>query len=110
MDKELIQSLLSQVFNQLNAENAGQKKSIDEGISQVAQALRFQDLNTALPDKLSIQTADFYFQSRIPKTQVSKIDKIVEEVASREAAALDTRVFVRETPIRSSQVAGSVPS
>jgi hypothetical protein len=109
MEKELIQSLLSQVFNQLNAESAGERKSLDEGIGQIAQALRLQDIDTVFPEKLSVQSADFYFQSRIPKAQINKIDKIAEEVVSKEVKELDTRIFVREAPIRSSQVVGSVP-
>lgn len=110
MEQDLIQSLLAQVFSQLQAESSPEKKSFDEGLKKFAKAIHYQQPESVSPSKLSIQSADFFFQSRLQKAQISKIEKIAEEVSKEKIEEADTRVFIRETPMRSTQIPGSVPA
>ncbi|MBC6365278.1 hypothetical protein [Algoriphagus sp. AK58] len=110
MEQDMIQSLLAQVFGQLQAESSQEKKSFDEGLKEFARAIQFQSPESVNPRKLTIQSADFFFQSKLPKTQLLQIEKITAEVAKEEIKESDTRVFIRETPIRSTQIEGSVPA
>ncbi|WP_026966056.1 hypothetical protein [Algoriphagus terrigena] len=112
MEKDLIQTLLAQFFGQLNAESAAEKKKVDEGMLQLARALPAQIGGTAFPEKLNLQTSDLFFQSKISSAQRIKLEQVIVE-AEKEMKVVDdpgTRVFIRETPIKSSQIPGSVPT
>lgn len=110
MEQDMIQSLLAQVFGQLQSESSQDKKSLDEGLKEFAKAIRFQSLDSVSSSKLTVQSADFYFRPKLPKAEMSKVDRIISEAVADEAIEPETRVFVRETPIRSTQLAGSVPA
>ncbi|MFC5623148.1 hypothetical protein [Algoriphagus winogradskyi] len=111
MEKDLIQSLLTEVFSQLEANDSKEKKSITEGIPILAKALQHQSLTDIQAEKLTVQTADFFFQDRLTKPDKIKIEEISKEVSGLKVTAQpETKVFVREVPVRTSQVKKSVPA
>lgn len=110
MEKDLIDSLLTEIFSQLQANDSREKKSITEGIPILAKALQHQSIADIQSEKLTVHSADFFFQNRISKPDKIKIEEISKEVTRvKVAAEPETKVFVREVPIRTSQVKKSVP-
>ena len=111
MEKDLIQSLLAQFFGQLDPESTADMKKVDEGMLQLAMALPWQDGRTAFPEKLNLQTSDLFFQSKISSAQRMKLEQVMVEAEKERKSASDpgTRIFIRETPVKSSQIPGSVP-
>lgn len=110
MEQDIIQSLLSQVFSQLKSDSPRERKSFDEGLTEFAKAIPYQSPETFTPSKLTLQSADFFFQSQLPKKQQIRVDQLAEEVSKTASREIETRVFVREAPIRSTQLSGSIPA
>jgi hypothetical protein len=109
MEQDPVNSLLAQLMGQLNVQTAQDEKSLNEGLLQFAKALPRQDLSSIFPEKLSVQSSDLFFRIRLSAKEEKKLDKLIKE-ARVEKAEIDTRVFVRETPVRSTQIPGSVPA
>lgn len=110
MEKDLIQSLLSEVISQLNVETPTQRKTVDSAIPEIAKALRFQPESSISSEKLTIQSADFFFTGIKNKTLHEKIEKASLEASTIKSLEPDEKVFIREVPVRTTQVTGSVPT
>jgi hypothetical protein len=110
MEKDLIQSLLAEVISQLNVETPTQRKALDSAIPEIAKALRFQPGSSISSEKLTIQSADFFFTGIKNKALSEKVEKASIEAATIKSLEPDEKVFVREVPVRTTQVSGSVPT
>ncbi len=110
MEKDLIQSLLSELISQLNVDTPTQRKALDSAIPEIAKALRFQPESSISSEKLTIQSADFFFSGVQNKTLSDRIEKASKEASTLKNVAPDEKVFIREVPVRTTQVKGSVPT
>jgi hypothetical protein len=59
--------------------------------------------------EFSFQSSDLFFSQNIQGNRLEKIDETVKRILSRENAG-NFRVFVRDIPVRTTQIAGSNPS
>jgi hypothetical protein len=110
MEKTFLQTLLSQVVSQLHAETPAQRKKLESALPDLAKALKFQQESSFQAEKLTIQSADFFFSEVANKPLQARIDKVSDEAVSEKAEDPNSKIFIREVPLRSSQVAASVPT
>ncbi|MDG1276723.1 MAG: hypothetical protein P8O16_05535 [Algoriphagus sp.] len=110
MEKDLLQDLLAEIFGQLEGANPKEVSAIKEGMPLVAQAMKFQSAEESQSEKLSIQSADFFFRERMSKPRQIELEKVVKEAVKVQEKEPNTKVFVREIPIRTSQIKSSVPA
>ncbi|WP_194778014.1 hypothetical protein [Pararhodonellum marinum] len=109
METNLIQSLLSGILAQLDPKPKEGIPTLENELPNLVKALRFQELSAVSSEKLSIQSADFFSRSLLSKGLREKIVKAIEGTSEAEEIAGGERIFVREVPVRSSQVSASVP-
>ncbi|EAZ79230.1 hypothetical protein [Algoriphagus machipongonensis] len=114
MEKDHLQSLLSNVFGHLKAENATEEKKWEEAIPQLARSLLIQDSSEIQAEPFSFESSELFFEERIPKKKIEKIKKVADKapVIKKETAVKDgvrLKAFVRDVPIRTTQIKTSVP-
>jgi hypothetical protein len=110
MEKDLLQSLLSEIFLQLEGATLKETAAIKEGMPIVAQAMKFQSAEESQSEKLSIQSADFYFRDRMSSPKKIELEKLIKEVTKVKDKEPEKKVFIREVPVRTSQIKSSVPN
>lgn len=108
MEKDQLESLLSNVFGHLNAEKSSEKKQWDEGIPLLAKSLLIQDSQEIQEESFSFENSELFFQERIPKKKIELIRKEADKATVKED---DPRLkaFVREVPVKSTQIRASTP-
>jgi hypothetical protein len=122
MEKDQLESLLSNIFGHLNAENATDKKQWEEGIPLLAQSLLIQDSSEIQPESFSFERSEVFFQDRIPKEKIELIRREADKATVKESTTTTVKeaavklerprfkAFVREVPVRSTQIRASVPA
>lgn len=122
MEKDQLESLLSNIFGHLNAENATDKKQWEEGIPLLAQSLLIQDSSEIQPESFSFERSEVFFQDRIPKEKIELIRRETDKATVKESTTTNVKeagvklerprfkAFVREVPVRSTQIRASVPA
>jgi hypothetical protein len=122
MEKDQLESLLSNIFGHLNAENASDKKQWEEGIPLLAQSLLIQDSSEIQPESFSFERSEVFFQDRIPKEKIELIRREADKATVKESTTTTVKeaavklerprfkAFVREVPVRSTQIRASVPA
>jgi hypothetical protein len=108
MEKDQLELLLSNVFGHLSLEGNSEKKQWEEGIPLLAQSLLIQDSAEIKPEPFSFENSELFFQERIPKKKIELIKKEAGKVAVSENEPR-FKAFVRDVPIRSTQIKTSVP-
>ncbi len=109
MEKDLILSLLEEIYGQLSTGSIRESKSLEEGLHLLAKAFSFQSLAEVQSEKLSIQHADFFFSERLTQAEKSRIEKLVMKAVDNKSTDPERKVFIREVPILTSQIKASVP-
>lgn len=135
MEKDQLESILSDIFGHLNADKTADKKQWEEAVPLLAKSLLIQDTSEIKAESFSFERSELFIQDRIPKEKIELIRReaakaTVEEPAKpagrtsaasaakasatpadeksvREVAGL--KAFVREVPVRSTQIRASVP-
>lgn len=109
MNQEQLSSLLLALTGHLQA---GNEEELSELHRTAAQALLQQDLSTVSNQPLSFGTTDLFSTEKISPQRLSTINEIAQNSLAEETAGEDEdglRLFVRYVPVRTTQVAGSVP-
>ncbi len=109
MEKDLLESLLSNIFGHLDLDQAGEKKLWEEGVPLMAKSLLIQDNLEIKSDSFSFERTELFFNDRIPKKSIEKIRRVVETAEIKEDEQ-KLKVFVREVLVRTTQVKSSVPA
>jgi len=107
MQQETLSALLASITGNLYATTLEEELQLDNLHDQLAQTLQHQTIETTANQRFAFESSDFFFSQNIKGNRLEKIDEKVKNVLSNKLNN-DLKVFVRETPIRSSQVAGSV--
>lgn len=140
MEKDQLASLLSSIFGHLNTDSSKDKKQWEEGIPLLAKSLLIQDSSEIKAESFSFERSELFFQDRIPKERIelirreaakvkvasdTPIKESVEPVVKRPTVKVGAKTsttkvsteeerrlkaFVREVPIRSTQIRASVPA
>ncbi|MBN7815927.1 hypothetical protein [Algoriphagus pacificus] len=109
MEKDQLESLLSNVFGHLNAANPSDKKQWEAGVPLLAKSLLIQNSAEIKPDSYSFENSELFFQNRIPKSKVELIRKEAEKAKISEKDP-QFKAFVRDVPVRTTQIKTSVPN
>ncbi|MCE7053830.1 hypothetical protein LZF95_04000 [Algoriphagus sp. AGSA1] len=113
MEKDQIQALLAEIFGHLSADNSNDKKLWEEGLPLLAKSLLIQDSSEIKAEPFSFERSELFFQDRIPKKKIEMIRKEAEKATETKATKNEEpelKAFVREVPVRSTQIKASVPA
>ncbi len=108
MQQQTLTALLASITGNLYTTTAEEEQQMDTLHEQLAQTLQHQDTGSITNQSFSFESSDFFFTQNIKGTRLDKIEDRVRKVLESNDTN-DLKVFVRDTPIRSSQVAGSIP-
>ncbi len=101
-------SLLTQVSGHLEASTVEEERSINLLQETLAGVLLAEDITTVKDSGYSVEGSDLFFADAIPQQQLKRLQEITRRAVQVPTRA-DLRVFVRDVPVRSSQISGSVP-
>lgn len=108
MQQDILSGLLASITGNLYADTPEEQEQLDTLHEQLAQTLQQQDVDTTVNRRFKFESSDLFFSQNIKGNRLQKIDEKVRMVLDGKLEN-DLRVFVRDTPIRSSQIAGSIP-
>ena len=107
-DQENVFNLLSNLTGHLQAATSTEENSIIILQQNLAAALLGENIESVKNNLLAYENSDLFFTGRVPETRLNQIKDITAKVVEG-AGESNSRVFVRESPIRSSQIKGSIP-
>jgi len=134
MEKDQLEALLSNIFGHLNADNPTDKAQWEEGIPLLARSLLIQDSSEITAESLSFERSELFIQDRIPKNKIELIRREAEKATLEDftifsdknpvlkdvdisvdkkanlTEKVELKAFVREVPVRSTQIRASVPA
>jgi hypothetical protein len=102
------QSLLASLFGNLVAHTDKQKKDWDTSLPLAAEALMKQDLSQIHTQTFTIDKTDLFNRDKVSPERLNTILKAAD-LAVKKTGTEDMKVFVREVPIRTTQLINSVP-
>lgn len=125
MEKDQLSALLAEVFGHLQLSDAQDAKLWDEGLPLFARSLLLSKDLTVKSESFSFERSQLFAKERIKPSQMEKIREVVEKVQVEEATlkaeekktvatkavtGVELRPFVREVPVRTTQIKTSVPA
>lgn len=108
MAPEQLLALLETITGHLHTTNETEEKNLQGVQEKIASSLVHQDVSTVSNQQFSIENSDLFFRQNIDKERRGKLDEIVTKVLQEDSTG-EFKVFVRDVPIRTTQVTGSVP-
>ncbi len=109
MEKEHLVSLLATLTGHLHTTSPEEEQLIYNLQQTVANTLLQQDASLVTNQEFSFQSSDIFFTQNVKETRLSNIQQVVQGALATKIQQPDLRLFVRDVPIRSTQVTGSVP-
>lgn len=107
MTQDQLQTLLETLTGHLHTSTENEEQVLNRVQEQVAASLINQN-PSATNQQFSFEGSDFFFRQNIEGTRLSKLEEIATRTLKGQQAS-DLRVFVRDVPVRTTQVKGSVP-
>lgn len=110
MNETNLYALMASVMGHLHASSQEDEQRLSR-LQELMGATFFDDniLGTTTNQEFSFQSSDIFFTQNIKATRLTKIDETVNRILSAGNTG-DYRVFIRDTPIRSTQISGSSPA
>lgn len=105
--KELL-AMLADLTGHLEAASKAEESAIHSLRDTLAGVLAGEDITKVKGNFYSPERSDLFFAGVIDPRELGRMKNLADR-AVKEKAAADLRVFVRDIPIRTTQVAGSVP-
>ncbi|TVP45766.1 MAG: hypothetical protein EA341_14845 [Mongoliibacter sp.] len=104
-----IQELLSSLFGQLGTFTNQQRKDWEESLPLTIAALSKQDISQIRNQSIVIDRMDLFQRSKSDEKKQETIRRAIREVGDS-GRTTETRVFIREVPVRSTQLPNSMPA
>jgi hypothetical protein len=101
-------ALLAQLSGHLEPSSPGGKQALHALQEMLASALSNEDITTAKNQFFAIDYSDLYFDTALAPQQRLRLERLSQEAAKTQGDP-QLRVFVRDTPVRTTQFRGSVP-
>ncbi len=101
--------LLAYLTGHLVITNSRDEHAVNALHDELSRALTSTALATAKDRYFSVESSDLFFPDAVAPQQRARLTHLTERIAARTAPA-DLRVFVRDVPVRTSQMVGSVPA
>jgi hypothetical protein len=108
MTQEQLLEMLTSVTGHLQAESEADEPLLEKVQQKVAGVLLKQDPQTLRNQTLSIQSSDLFFTRNIQSTRLTKLSATAERMIQQPTED-NLRVFVREVPVQTTQISGSLP-
>lgn len=112
MNRSQLSSLLESITGQIQPQSPEQEKQLFVAQQRIASSLLQKDSPDTGADQL-FGDSDFYSRDKIKSSDLKRIDEIavqaLRSVESGENERITTRAFIRTVPVRTAQVAGSIP-
>ena len=100
-------SQLTDLTGFINTSDKKEEKNFEKLQASLAEAILNQDPITIRGEKFVFERSDLFHSSNIDSSRLKKINKVAKDVKKRVQPAR-TNVFVRHTPIRSTQIRRSI--
>ncbi|OOG77070.1 hypothetical protein [Algoriphagus sp. A40] len=116
MEKDQLNILLAEVFGHLQPDDAQDPTLWKEGLPLLAKSLIVSKDLSIRSESFSFERSQLFSQERIKPAKMDKIREIVEKVEAeekienKEAKAVILKPFVREVPVKTTQIKTSVPA
>ncbi|MEP6584386.1 MAG: hypothetical protein ABJA90_08960, partial [Ginsengibacter sp.] len=108
MAPEQLLALLETITGHLHTTSDAEEQSLHAVQEQIASSLINQDASTVSNQQFSFSDSDYFFRQNIQSGRLEKLDDIVSKTLQKKDIG-NYRVFVRDVPVRTTQVKGSVP-
>ncbi len=109
MNQNALLELLSGLSGHLQISNREDEKNLDRLQEILSETVLDQEAALSKSNSFSFEKSDLLFKEKITPERLSRLSKLSERIAARKKDP-EFRVFVREVPVRSTQIYGSVPS
>ena len=100
--------LLAYLTGHLKIATSHDERAVIALHDELSRALTHTDLATAKDRFFSVERSDLFFPDAVPPQQRSQLTRLAERIAGNTTPP-DLRVFVRDVPVRTTQMIGSVP-
>ncbi|MDO8952491.1 MAG: hypothetical protein Q7U86_07690, partial [Draconibacterium sp.] len=107
MEINQITAQLASLTGYLQSSSAKDEKEIEKLQAAIANAIVNQDPSTIRSKEFVFERSDLFHTANIESNRLKKINELAEFAEKGEKQS-DTNVFVRNIPIRSTQIAGSI--
>ena len=109
MDQQQLTAFLASVTGQLHANSKEEENDLGALQDTLARVLMQQDLPTATNRDFTFFRSDIFSGERnMPEKRLKKLEKMITG-ARQGKREVDQRLFVRDVPVRTTQMAGSTP-
>lgn len=105
---EQLLGLMETLTGHLHTNTEAEEQTLNTVQEKIASSLVQQSIS-ATNQQFSFAGSDFFFRQNIKSGRLAKLDDIVSQTLQKKEAS-DLRVFVRDVPVRTTQVKGSVPA
>ncbi len=100
-------SQLATLTGYINTSNEDEEKSVEKLQASIAEAILNQDPSTIRSKEFIFERSDLFLTSKIDSNRLKKINEVAANV-KKVAEPAKTNVFVRNTPVRSTQITGGI--
>ncbi|MDT4966279.1 MAG: hypothetical protein QOJ64_1016 [Acidobacteriota bacterium] len=108
MDTQKLQAMLGGLSGHLIADSPEQELEVERLNQRLARSLLPEDIGQTKRSNFAFENADLFFASKIPSARADSIRTLAQRRTDG-AEEPDFRIFVREVPVRSTQLFGSTP-
>ena len=109
MEINQLTAQLAALTGHLPSSTSEDEKNVEKLQASIAEAILHQDPATIRGMEFVFEKSDLFFTSSIERKRLKKINKLAAAV-SKDKKPKETNVFVRNVPIRSTQITGSITS
>lgn len=118
MEKDQLSDLLAEVFGHLQLRDAQDTSHLEEGLPLFAKSLLVSKDLSIKSTSFSFERSQLFAKERVSSVQMEKIREIIEKVEAEEktvkketeVASPQLKPFIREVPVRTTQINTSVPA
>ena len=106
--RQALFDLLAYTSGHLQATSQASEQAIQRLQETLAGALVYENIDTIKSRFFSAENSDLFFHDALAPEQRARLESLAMQ-AVQESSQADRRVFVRDVPVRTSQISGSVP-
>lgn len=107
MEINQLTAQLAALTGYLQSSGADDEKNVEKLQASIAESILQQDFSTVRSKEFVFEGSDLFLTSAIDPARLKKITDLAERVATEKKPA-STNVFIRNIPIRTTQVTGSI--
>ncbi|PZR26571.1 MAG: hypothetical protein DI535_13610 [Citrobacter freundii] len=110
MKQDNLHALLASVIGHLHTPTAQDEQEFSKLTDLLGSTLLDEDPETVSNQEFSFQSSDIFFSQNISPKRLINIKDTVEKIRSKQEDGKELKVFVRDTPVRTTQLPGSKPA